>query len=287
MEEASEHGHPAYLLTVRGSVHITQSDFSILYRHITSFLLKATVNPTRAIDLNISASLEFLRLIMPHYGGGRTILDRCMTNEAILHTELLESMPDENRPDDHFIAAKLKVKHEFRKRVASGYRRRMERHRRANAEASYSVSDEVWSHYKPTEEQLKEWMANEQSRENFSDENFAMKGSPEDTVNNTARSSDTSDDSTGDDNRLSLSDADEEQRVDDSEARTMSGSGDMGPGRPKESSSTKFQDDAQQDTGQARHTNNASAAAESGSKDAPPDTWLGIVPALRDGPQQQ
>jgi platelet-activating factor acetylhydrolase len=54
MEEASEHGSPAYLLTVRGSVHISQSDFSILYQHVTSFFLKATVHPNRAIDLNIS-----------------------------------------------------------------------------------------------------------------------------------------------------------------------------------------------------------------------------------------
>lgn len=92
---------------------------------------------------------------------------------------------------------------------------------------------------------------------------------------------------TEDDNRLSLSDADEEQRVDDSETSTLSGSDDMDPRRPKERSSTKLQDDAQQDTPRAMHTNNASAAADGGSNKAPPDTWLGIVPALRDGPQQQ
>ena len=54
MNEASEHGAPAYLLTVRGSIHISQSDFSLLYRHTTSFFMKATVHPQRAIDLNIS-----------------------------------------------------------------------------------------------------------------------------------------------------------------------------------------------------------------------------------------
>jgi platelet-activating factor acetylhydrolase len=54
MHEASEHGTPAYLLTVRGSVHINQSDFSIMFSHLTSFFMKATVHPERAIDLNIS-----------------------------------------------------------------------------------------------------------------------------------------------------------------------------------------------------------------------------------------
>jgi len=54
MKEASEHGSPAYLLTVRGSVHVSQSDFSVLYKHVMSFFMKATVHPNRAIDLNIS-----------------------------------------------------------------------------------------------------------------------------------------------------------------------------------------------------------------------------------------
>lgn len=53
MKEAKEQEAPAFLCTVRGSVHISQSDFSVLYDHITSFFFKATVNPQRAIDLNI------------------------------------------------------------------------------------------------------------------------------------------------------------------------------------------------------------------------------------------
>jgi platelet-activating factor acetylhydrolase len=53
MEEAREQGAPAFLCTVRGSVHISQSDFSILYPHYCSFFLKSTVNARRAVDLNI------------------------------------------------------------------------------------------------------------------------------------------------------------------------------------------------------------------------------------------
>jgi platelet-activating factor acetylhydrolase len=59
----------AWLMTVRGSVHISQSDFSILYPWIASVLLKMTVNPRRAIDLNLNASLEFLKQVM--VGRGR------------------------------------------------------------------------------------------------------------------------------------------------------------------------------------------------------------------------
>lgn len=53
MNETKEQGAPAFLSTVRGSIHISQSDFTILYPHVTSFFMKATVNPERAIDLNI------------------------------------------------------------------------------------------------------------------------------------------------------------------------------------------------------------------------------------------
>lgn len=53
MKEAEGEGAPAVLCTVRGSVHLSQSDYSILYNHIISLFFKATVNPQRAIDLNI------------------------------------------------------------------------------------------------------------------------------------------------------------------------------------------------------------------------------------------
>jgi platelet-activating factor acetylhydrolase len=53
MHEATEQGAPAFLLTVRGSIHLNQSDFSLLYPHVCSFFMKATVNPERAIDLNV------------------------------------------------------------------------------------------------------------------------------------------------------------------------------------------------------------------------------------------
>jgi platelet-activating factor acetylhydrolase len=62
--EVKEQDQLAWLMTVRGSVHISQSDFSLLYPWISSVLLKMTVSPRRAIDLNINASLEFLKQVM-------------------------------------------------------------------------------------------------------------------------------------------------------------------------------------------------------------------------------
>ena len=122
MKETQESGAPAYLLTVRGSVHISQSDFSLLYTGITTLLMKATVHPQRAIDLNISASLEFLRRVTPDTGAWKSLINRSMSEENLLETELLEEVPNEHRPTDQWIAAKLKVPHEFRTRLTTGVR---------------------------------------------------------------------------------------------------------------------------------------------------------------------
>jgi platelet-activating factor acetylhydrolase len=174
MKEASEHGAPAYLLTVRGSVHISQSDFSILYKHVVSFFLKATVHPQRAIDLNVSTSLEFLRLVTPAKGGGKSIIDRCMTDEHLLETPTTEDMPTEHRPNDEWIAARLHVDHEFRKRTAAGLQRKFKRNFQGGMGTGYTTSDEMWCFYKPSEAELQKWIEEEERGEKRIDEDRAM-----------------------------------------------------------------------------------------------------------------
>lgn len=178
MNEAKENGAPAYLLTVRGSVHISQSDFSLLYKGITNGFMKATVHPQRAIDLNVSASLEFLRLIAPDAGAGKTLINRSMTDEDLLNTELLEEMPTEHRPTDQWIAAKLKVPHEFRTRLTAGMTRHFKRNEKG--ETVYSTGDEVWMHFKPTEEELERWIKVEDRGEERIDSEHATKQGSQD-----------------------------------------------------------------------------------------------------------
>ncbi|KAL6706402.1 hypothetical protein ACN47E_005508 [Coniothyrium glycines] len=176
MHEASAHGAPAYLLTVRGSVHISQSDFSIMYRHITSFFMKATVHPQRAIDLNISTSLEFLRLVTPATGGGKPVFDRCMMDEKLLETPVLDDIPDDHRPIDKWIAARLQVDHEFRKRMAAGLQRKFKRNFKGGMSTGYTTGDEMWCHFKPSDKEIEKWIGNEGRGENRLDEDDAMEG---------------------------------------------------------------------------------------------------------------
>lgn len=282
MREASEHGSPAYLLTVRGSVHISQSDFSVLYKHVSSFFLKATVHPYRAIDLNISyvsvfqcilalsiyshsfcsASLEFLRLVTPESGSGKAIIDRCMNDESILQTQPLDDVPDDHRPDDEWIAARLRVHHEFRRRVAAGVQRKFKRNFQGGMGTGYTTSDEVWCHFKPTDDQLERWI----NEENRGDERIQEQSATYDET-------------------TSLSDADETQRNDTSLRKNSTRTGN-GQKNHDESVLEAPESKVGDDVLSPRSPHATVAAAGDASNDAPTSTWLGMLPALRDGPQK-
>lgn len=95
-DEAKMHGSLAWLLIVRGTVHISQTDFAILYPNTASMALKQTIDPRRAIDININASLEFLEKVMPT---PMTPFHRCLENERLLELPCVNELPTEHRPD--------------------------------------------------------------------------------------------------------------------------------------------------------------------------------------------
>jgi platelet-activating factor acetylhydrolase len=210
-----------------------------------------------------------------------------MTDESILRTELVDELPNEHRPDDEWIAARLRVDHEFRKRIAASVQRKIKRNFQGGMGTGYTTSDEVWSHFKPTEEQLERWINQEGRGENRIDEQAAMKGDRGDTTDGTVDSSGESSESTGDGEMRPLSNADEEHWIDDSERRTSPRGEGTTPQRQQEASSGVLEDEKHGNATGHKHTNVSAATAGDTSNDAPPDTWLGMLPALRDGPQQQ
>ena len=104
------------------------------------------------LTLMHSASLEFLRDVTD--GAGKSIIQRCMTDEELLRATLLERVPDEHKPDNEWIAARLKVPHEFRTRVAATVQRKIKRQR---AHGFYDTGNEVWMHFAPEENELLSW----------------------------------------------------------------------------------------------------------------------------------
>lgn len=88
------------------------------------------------------------------YGAGKTIIERCLTDEKLLQADILEEIPDIHKPEDEFIAKGLKVKHECRTRVAAKVQRKLKRTKR---HGFYKPGDEMWMHFKPELEQLRAW----------------------------------------------------------------------------------------------------------------------------------
>jgi platelet-activating factor acetylhydrolase len=163
--EAKEQDALVWLMTVRGSIHISQSDFSLLYPKLSSLCLKMTVNPRRAIDLNVNASLEFLKKVMP----ARISAMNRGTNEHLLDVAMLKSLPSEHRPRHKYTALRLHIPHEFRARVTRWLRKytwdkksKLQKQSLPRTPTGTILEglevleqgEEVWMHVAPTKEEL-------------------------------------------------------------------------------------------------------------------------------------
>lgn len=168
---------PAWLMTIRGTVHITQSDFNLLYPHICSLVLKTTANPRRALDLNINASLEFLRLVSQD---STSRLSHAFPAEGLLDSRIstLDSIPQAqlHRPREAWTAARLKIPHEWIYRTAPPLAKMLKK--REIVKQGGHVGDEVWVHSKPKEKCIKDFLAGdgEEDGSTESDETKAENG---------------------------------------------------------------------------------------------------------------
>ena len=147
---------PSWLVTLRGTVHVSQSDFSLLYPNVCSIFLKMIANPRRALDLNINASLEFLSHVLP---ADLAKVNRAYKNEEILEAQLnpLERIPSEfkHKPKkDEYTAMRLRIRHEWIYRISPKFFRQMKRWNSQRKGHPPEPSDEVWVHVKPSKEAM-------------------------------------------------------------------------------------------------------------------------------------
>lgn len=116
-----------WMLTVRGSTHLSQTDFAVLYPRYMSFFIKTLVNPLRGVYLTIAPVLEFLTIVLPFEAQGEEE-DGWWVNEGLLQQGPTDPLTDdektslEHRPSERWIAAKLKVRHEARRRAQRWWR---------------------------------------------------------------------------------------------------------------------------------------------------------------------
>lgn len=163
IREALDQDLLAWLLTVRGSVHINQSDFCILFPHITRGVFKATIDPVHAIDLNMDASLDFLTrtlapklpsdeqppfmaIIQEQQGQQQQQLSSRSRQQHLLDQKYLTQLPTTSNPEKH-VALRPKVSDSVRRKVRwtltpSGRRKLLEG-------IDEAARQEVWIHLGP------------------------------------------------------------------------------------------------------------------------------------------
>lgn len=147
-EEAREAGKPAWLMTVRGTVHISQSDFCILYPRIARNVLKMTMSPVRAIDVNIDASLDFLARTLRFEGetDEQQAFRRNLPEKKLLDIDMTRGVPTEHKPKPRWTAMRLRIEHEGRKRMKPHAQKKYWETLKKRGE------EEVWVHLAPGRE---------------------------------------------------------------------------------------------------------------------------------------
>lgn len=148
---------PAWLMTLRGTVHVSQSDFSLLYPNVCSLFLKAVANPRRALDLNINASLEFLSHVLP---GELARVNRAYKNENLLEADIspLSRIPSfaMHKPEEKWLAMRLEIRHEWLYRLSPKLFRKVRRWDNKRQHRDDDTGDEIWLHMKPSARVLEE-----------------------------------------------------------------------------------------------------------------------------------
>ncbi|KAK1967983.1 platelet-activating factor acetylhydrolase [Colletotrichum sublineola] len=156
-DEARAEGALTWMMTIRGSTHLSQTDFAILYATWMDLLMKTLVNPLRAIYLTISPSLEFLKITLPPEHTKYSM----WVDEKILKTTEppsapLDAVTHDHRPDDRWIAVRLKVDNEATLRLKSWFRHKRRVLLRKGQGSGipsrlidWGEGNEVWMHVSP------------------------------------------------------------------------------------------------------------------------------------------
>jgi platelet-activating factor acetylhydrolase len=148
--EAETYGNLSYLMTVRGTVHISQSDFCILYPNIAKYALKAAMDPIRAIDLNVDASLDFLSRVIHNQ---KLPFLAVLPRKKLLDIPLTDELPNEHQPKEKWTAVRLRITHETTKRLTGQLGKKALQRRVAKGE------EEVWLHARPKDMELARYVS--------------------------------------------------------------------------------------------------------------------------------
>ncbi|KAH6619553.1 platelet-activating factor acetylhydrolase, isoform II-domain-containing protein [Chaetomium sp. MPI-SDFR-AT-0129] len=151
-DEARSAGTLAWMMTIRGSTHLSQTDFAVLYPNCMSWFMKNLVDPARAISITVRSALEFLALTHGH-AHEHTRLARAWPSDQLLASATPEAddIVSTYRPDDKWVAARLKIPHEFSMRLRGILRKKKKAARHGQlGQHNQPQNDEIWWHHSPS-----------------------------------------------------------------------------------------------------------------------------------------
>ncbi|KAL7808012.1 phospholipase A2, group VII [Trichoderma gracile] len=165
--EARESGALCWMLTIVGSTHLAMTDLAILYPQWMSIFMKSMVNPTRAISLTVTASLEFLKIILPPEQTKYNMwADEQLLKSAEPPSDPTEVLRTDHAPDPKWVAVRLKIPNELSVRFKAWLRRTWRLIICAGREAvelthglyDFGEQEEVWTHICPPREAVEAHM---------------------------------------------------------------------------------------------------------------------------------
>ncbi|PSR94172.1 platelet-activating factor acetylhydrolase, isoform II-domain-containing protein, partial [Coniella lustricola] len=112
-----------WMLTVKGSTHLSQTDFSVLYPRWMSLFMKTLINPLRGIYLTVAPTLEFLKIVLPPAQTTTYDTSGWVDDGLLRQAKPADEISLDHKPDEKWIAARLKIRHEFRRRLQSWWKR--------------------------------------------------------------------------------------------------------------------------------------------------------------------
>ncbi|KAI1414911.1 platelet-activating factor acetylhydrolase [Hypoxylon sp. FL1857] len=152
VKDARDGGAPCWMMTIKGSTHLSQTDFAVLYPHWMSLFMKTMINPRRAVYLTVNSSLEFLSRVLPP----EIIAKKVWIDEGILQTKTLiaDELPRQYRPDDRWMASRLRIPNELQLRMAYWFRRKPKgsviatdiKRKPLRGLVNFAPGSEVWMH---------------------------------------------------------------------------------------------------------------------------------------------
>ncbi|KAG8623713.1 hypothetical protein KVT40_008689 [Elsinoe batatas] len=151
-------GAPTWLTTIRGTIHMSPSDFVLLYPRTCSFFLKSTAEPKRALDLHVDQCLAFLHTILPPHM--TEAFAHAYPKDVVLNDtpiQRLEEIPSgiKRVPETKYMASRLKMRSEWKWWLAPTYKVGHKWIEGSNKEADVG---EVWVHGRPEEGEVEKWL---------------------------------------------------------------------------------------------------------------------------------